>query len=67
MGRGRGGARGCDLLYAVTELPMTEAEDRATKDTPPHFKPLEEIERTGIPGLVEALREEGTDDAGMSS
>ena len=28
-------------------------------DTPPHLKPLEEIEETGIPGLVEVLREEG--------
>ncbi len=31
------------------------------KDTPPHLKALEEIEREGIPGLVEVLREEGTD------
>jgi hypothetical protein len=31
------------------------------KDTPPHFEPLEEIESTGIPGLVEVLREEGID------
>ena len=30
-------------------------------DTPPHLKPLEEIEETGIPGLVEVLREEGLD------
>jgi hypothetical protein len=29
--------------------------------TPPHLKALEEIERGGIPGLVEVLREEGTD------
>ena len=29
------------------------------KDTPPHLKALEEIEKTGIPGLVEVLREEG--------
>ncbi|MDQ3969510.1 MAG: hypothetical protein M3275_14090 [Thermoproteota archaeon] len=29
------------------------------KDTPPHLKALEEIEREGIPGLVEVLREEG--------
>ena len=28
------------------------------RDTPPHLKPLEEIEKTGIPGLVEVLREE---------
>lgn len=27
--------------------------------TPPHLKALEEIEREGIPGLVEVLREEG--------
>lgn len=26
-----------------------------------HLKPLEEIERKGIPGLVEVLREEGID------
>lgn len=31
------------------------------KDTPPHLKALEEIEREGIPGLVEVLREEGLD------
>ena len=30
-------------------------------DTPPHLKTLEEIEKTGIPGLVEVLREEGLD------
>ncbi len=30
-------------------------------DTPPHLKALEEIEREGIPGLVEVLREEGID------
>jgi len=29
------------------------------KDTPPHLKELEEIEHEGIPGLVEALRQEG--------
>jgi len=29
--------------------------------TPPHLKALEEIERDGIPGLVEVLREEGLD------
>lgn len=29
--------------------------------TPPHLKTLEEIEREGIPGLVEVLREEGID------
>ena len=28
-------------------------------DTPPHLKSLKEIEREGIPGLVEVLREEG--------
>ena len=28
---------------------------------PPHLKALEEIERDGIPGLVEVLREEGID------
>ena len=31
------------------------------KDTPPHLKTQEEIEKTGIPGLVEVLREEGLD------
>jgi hypothetical protein len=29
--------------------------------TPPHLKALEEIEREGIPGLVEVLREESID------
>ncbi len=29
------------------------------KDTPPHLKILEEIEKTSIRGLVEVLREEG--------
>jgi hypothetical protein len=29
------------------------------KETPSHLKALEEIEREGIPGLVEVLREEG--------
>jgi hypothetical protein len=37
------------------------------KDTSPHFEPLEETERTGIPGLAEALREEGTTPPSMSS
>jgi hypothetical protein len=31
------------------------------KETPPHLKALEEIEKEGIPGLVEVLREEGID------
>ena len=31
------------------------------RDTPSHLKTLEEIEKTGIPGLVEVLREEGID------
>ena len=31
------------------------------KATPPHLKVLEEIEEAGIPGLLEVLREEGTD------
>ena len=30
------------------------------RDTPPHLKTLE-IEREGIPGLAEVLREEGLD------
>ncbi len=29
--------------------------------TPPHLKALEEIEREGVPGLVEVLRESGID------
>ena len=31
------------------------------KDTPPHLQALEEIEKAGIPGLLEVLREEGVD------
>jgi hypothetical protein len=31
------------------------------RDTPSHLKVLEEIEREGIPGLAEVLREEGLD------
>ena len=31
------------------------------RDTPPHLKTLEELEREGIPGLVGVLREEGLD------
>jgi hypothetical protein len=31
------------------------------RDTLPHLKALEEIERNGIPGLVKVLREEGID------
>jgi hypothetical protein len=31
------------------------------KDTPPHLQALEEIEKTGIPGLLEVLREVGLD------
>ena len=31
------------------------------RDTPAHLKTLEEIEKTGIPGLIEVLREEGID------
>jgi hypothetical protein len=31
------------------------------KDTPSHLKALEEIEREGMPGLLEVLREEGID------
>ena len=30
-------------------------------DTPPHLQVLEEVERAGIPGLLEVLREEGID------
>ena len=31
------------------------------KGTPPHLQALEEVERAGIPGLLEVLREEGID------
>jgi hypothetical protein len=31
------------------------------RDTPSHLKSLEEVEKTGIPGLVEVLRQEGID------
>jgi hypothetical protein len=31
------------------------------KDTPSHLQGLEEVERVGIPGLLEVLREEGID------
>ena len=31
------------------------------KNTPPHLQALEELERAGIPGLLEVLREEGID------
>ena len=31
------------------------------KDSSPHLRTLEELERTSIPGLVEVLREEGID------
>jgi len=31
------------------------------RETPPHLKALEEIEKSSIPGLVEVLREEGLD------
>jgi hypothetical protein len=31
------------------------------RDTPPHLKALQELEKTGIPGPVEVLREEGLD------
>lgn len=33
----------------------------AMSPTPPHLKALEEIERGGVSGLVEVLREEGID------
>jgi hypothetical protein len=33
------------------------------KDTPPHLKALEKIERECIPGLVEVLRREGIEGA----
>ncbi len=33
------------------------------KEQPTHLNTLEEIEREGIPGLVEVLREEGLDAA----
>jgi hypothetical protein len=31
------------------------------RDTPPHLQVLEEVERDGIPGLLEVLSEEGLD------
>ncbi|MCA1731369.1 MAG: hypothetical protein LC751_18815 [Actinobacteria bacterium] len=31
------------------------------KATPPHLKALEEVEQHGLPGLMEVMREEGTD------
>ena len=31
------------------------------RDTPPHLRALEEIEKTSVSGLVEMLREEGLD------
>jgi hypothetical protein len=31
------------------------------KDSSPHLRTLEELERTSIPGLVEVLRKEGID------
>jgi hypothetical protein len=31
------------------------------RDTPPHLKALEEVEREGIPSLTEVLREEDID------
>ncbi len=33
----------------------------AMSPTPSHLKALEEIERNGVPGLVEVLQEEGVD------
>jgi hypothetical protein len=35
------------------------------RDTPSHLKSLEEVEKTGIPGLVEVLRQEGIDAISM--
>jgi hypothetical protein len=31
------------------------------KNTPPHLQALEEVERAVIPGILEALREQGID------
>lgn len=31
------------------------------KDMPPHLQALEEVERAVIPGILEALREQGID------
>src|SRR5215211_3835379 len=39
----------------------SDSAGEAVDPTPPHLKTLEEIEKTGIPGLVEVLREEGID------
>jgi hypothetical protein len=45
---------GWGLLPIARWIPNNEG-------TSPHLKALEEIEREGIPGLVEVLREEGFD------
>ncbi len=31
------------------------------RETPPHLEALKEMEREGLPGLIEVLREEGID------
>jgi hypothetical protein len=40
---------------------LSQARIRVVRDTPPHLKTLQEIERECIPVLVEVLRESGID------
>jgi len=40
---------------------IVKPNDETMKDASAHLKALEEIEREGIPGLVEVLREEGVE------
>jgi hypothetical protein len=42
-----------EVAVLVTGYPMNP--------TPPHLEALEEVERAGIPGLLEMLSEEGID------
>lgn len=41
--------------------PLLVAACKAMSPPPPHLETLEEIERDGIPGLIEVLREGGID------
>jgi hypothetical protein len=47
----------------LVDSPPTGASryNSGIKDTPPHLRALEEVERAGTPGLLEVLREEGID------
>ncbi len=40
---------------------MCTERGTARRKTPPHPQALEEVEHRDIPGLLEVLREEGTD------